>query len=248
MHNQKLTAEELEALWTAYRTDGSKEAQELLWVHYESLARYLTRRALASAPAHQDPEDLLSFAHHGLLKAIERFNPDLGYKFETYATRRIVGAIKDGQRQMDPLTRTMRSRVKAYAAAKDDFWNEHGREPSDEELAELIGEDVRGVRELHAAERSLTASLDMPAADQAETSDKVDVATSGEDDTAVRLSEIRDALAQRLPQLPARERTFVIMHYCEGLPSREIAARLGVSVQWCEKVKSETLGRLRQVA
>ena len=106
-----LSESELEGLWQVYAEDGDPVALEALVIHYEPLARYLARRALAKAPAHQDAEDLISYAHRGLLDAILKFEPGRGLKFETYASRRIGGEIIDGLRRQDPLTRTTRQRV-----------------------------------------------------------------------------------------------------------------------------------------
>lgn len=247
----KLTAEEIEQVWAVYTEEPDPQKRdpalrEILWCHYESLARYLTRRALAAAPAHQDAEDLLSYAHAGLLKAVERFDPSRGFKFETYATRRITGEIKDGQRREDPLTRTLRGRVKTLRRAQADFWDEHGRAPSDDELADLIDEDVAGVRELRLTQQTVNDSLDEWSEKTGDHSVPATLQECGGDgEVAARMAELADALSRRLASLPERERAFVWLHYGRSLDLEGVAGTLEMSTKWAEKVKREVLTCLR---
>src|SRR3954468_20951476 len=81
----------LDAAWAAYREDDDPDALDFLVRCYAPLAGYLAQRALAKAPEHQEPEEILGFAQDGLLDALGKFNPAVGVKFETYATRRIAG-------------------------------------------------------------------------------------------------------------------------------------------------------------
>src|SRR4051812_12753057 len=127
---------------------------------YAGLAGYLGRKALAKAPPYQDREDILSYAHHGLLDAIQRFKPAMGVKFETYATRRITGAIIDGQRRQDPLARQTRRKVKIVEASIEQLWDESDRDPTIEDIADRAKMSVAEVRASLVAQQSLNASLD----------------------------------------------------------------------------------------
>jgi RNA polymerase sigma factor for flagellar operon FliA len=237
-----LSEAELSQLWEVYVEDRDGSLLELLVLHYEPLARYLARRALAKAPPYQDPEDILSYAHHGLLNAIERFDPSKGFKFETYATRRISGAIIDGQRKQDPLGRQLRKRIKAMAAAQDELWNVLGRQPTVDEVADQMGETTDVVRELVLAQQTVAGSLN-------ETDDQgpgLAETLVGECEAEVRLEvrELRDGLAELLARLDLRDRIFVLLHYCEQKTFGEVGAALGVSEARCGQLRQEVITAL----
>src|SRR5205814_5546359 len=114
----------------------------------------------AKAPVFQDREDILSYAQHGLLDAINRFDPGHGVKFETYATRRITEAIIDGQRRQDPLARQTRRKVKIVEAALNELADQQRLEPAIEEIADHAQMTPAEVRAALLARQSLNASLD----------------------------------------------------------------------------------------
>lgn len=233
----RLTDQEVSDLWGSFGM-GQKSALEGLVRHYEPLARFLARRALAKAPAHQDAEDLISSAHQGLLDAIQRFEPDRGLKFETYASRRIAGAIVDGQRKDDPLTRSARKKVNTLRDAQRDLWSELGRQPSVPELAAAMGVDQTAVRDLMVQQQTLTKELD-GAAEQAT------VSSISDDLELESLSDqSREELAERLARLSARDRIFVLLYYVEQQTLREIGSRFGCSDSRCAQIRKEVMNTL----
>lgn len=244
MHS--LSQEEIDEIWRSYAETRDPETLEFLVVHYESLARYLARRALAKAPPYQDPEDILSYAHHGLLDAIARFEPGR-VKFETYATRRIAGAIIDGQRRQDPLGRAARKGVKVLALAENSLWSSLGREPTIAELADTLGEAEDQIRELLVTRQTLTSSLDESFDDSGES--VRDELTTGlvEHSSAEAesfMSEICTALSNRLPNLTEKERAFIVLYYCEHRNLREASEILGISRPRCGQIRLDALNSL----
>lgn len=250
----RLTDQEVAELWTALKgsereaesaairmSTGSGKTEailESLVRHYEPLAKFLARRALAKAPAHQSAEDLISSAHQGLLDAIQRFEPDRGLKFETYASRRIAGAIVDGQRKDDPLTRSARKRVNSLRDAQRDLWSELGRQPTVGDLAASMGVDELAVRELLVQQQTLTKELDGAAEEV--------VGTSLTDDLELESlsGQSRLELAERLARLTERDRIFVLLYYVEHLTLREIGARFGCSDSRCAQIRKEVMTEL----
>ena len=228
-----MTEEELSRTWDWYQEEQSPEALELLVAHYEPLARYLARRALAKAPPHQDKEDLISYAHHGLLDAIRKFEPERGFKFETYASRRITGEIIDGLRKQDPLSRPVRKRVSALRDAQLRHWDTWGRSPTVEELAADIGESVEAVRELLVHQQTLTKELDQTVAESQ--------TTEGEAEASLVEQEIVTGLASRLTELSVRDRVFVVLYYIDRLSLRDIGKELGVSDSRCAQIRRDIM-------
>lgn len=241
-----LSQEEIDEIWRSYVEDRDPETLEFLVAHYESLARYLARRALAKAPPYQDAEDILSYAHHGLLDAIARFEPGR-VKFETYATRRIAGSIIDGQRRQDPLGRAARKGVKALAATEDALWNKLGREPTVSELAQELGEAEDQIRELLLTRQTLMSSLSELFADSGEpVRDEITTGLIEQSPAEVEafLRDITAAIAERLPRLSEKERAFVLLYYCERRNLRQVAGILGVSRPRCGQIRLDILESL----
>ena len=215
------------------------DALDLLVRKYASLAGYLARRALAKAPPHQDREDILSYAQHGLLDAIEKFNPDQGVKFETYATRRITGAIIDGQRSQDPLSRSARKQVKDVAAASDAIWEATSQEPSLEQIAEKTGMTLDEVRNTLLAQKSLNASLDDASA-QFESS-----GVHSDAETSMELADLRSEVAHRLAKMQGRAKAFLLVHYCDERNMKDTAEELSIGASWCRNARSQLIDGLR---
>jgi RNA polymerase sigma factor for flagellar operon FliA len=233
-----VTDEELAKVWAWLQEDQDPEALEILTVHYEPLARYLARRALAKAPAFQDREDMLSYAHHGLLDAIKKFEPGRGIKFETYASRRITGEIIDGLRKQDPLTRQMRKRVSALRDAQVRHWDASGREATVEQLAAALDESVTAVRELMVTQQTLTKELDESFAGD---SGAALVATETEHEVEAEEDQMMVGLSRMLPRLSERDRTFLVLYYCEKRSLRDIGKQFGVSDSRCAQIRRDML-------
>jgi RNA polymerase sigma factor for flagellar operon FliA len=229
-----VTPEELAPVWAAY-WDGETEAHDVLVRQFLPLANYLARQSLAKAPAYQDVDDIHSYAHRGLLDAIEKFRPDAGAKFETYATRRITGAILDGQRSQDPLTRGGRRTVKSVAVAIDTVWNATGREPTITEIAEASGLEPDAVRAALVEQQTLNASLDAMIEDGHESQ------VGGDAELAAQVSEVCNLVAQRLARMPGRERAFTLLYYCDGLSMAEAQVYLDIGSDWCSRTRYNVL-------
>lgn len=230
---------ELDAAWAALGEREDPEAIDLLVREYASLARYLARRAAAKAPAYQDPDDLLSYAHGGLLDAIRLFEPAVGVKFETYATRRIAGAIIDGQRRQDPLARGTRKDVKAMQAAITEFWEQAHREPTVAELAKATGKTEDEVRDTRVAQKSLNASI------EARHEAGLDAPSIGAGaELSTQVTEARRRVSLKLAALSSDQRAFVLTHYVDQQTLRATAQLLKVSNVVCRDTRRAVLDRL----
>ena len=126
---------ELRDLWRRYKEDGDAAARERLVVAYSPMVKFVAGRLGAGLPSHVDDADLISYGLMGLIGAIERFEPERGIKFETFAMTRIRGAIIDELRSLDWVPRSVRSRAREIEAAQAKLEHELQRAPSEAELA-----------------------------------------------------------------------------------------------------------------
>src|SRR3954463_6216066 len=112
-----MSAEAVVELWTGYRTDPSRDARDRLILHYSPLVKYVAGRVGVGLPQNVEQADLVSYGIFGLIDAIEKFDPERGFKFETYAISRIKGAILDELRSIDWVPRSVRAKSRAVEKA-----------------------------------------------------------------------------------------------------------------------------------
>ena len=103
--------------WTRWLNRKNGASRDHLIVHYSPLVKFVAGRIGAGLPNSVDPGDLVSSGVFGLIDAIDRFDPERGVKFETFAAPRIRGAIYDGLRQLDWVPRSVRSRAREVERA-----------------------------------------------------------------------------------------------------------------------------------
>src|ERR1044071_4904331 len=132
---------ELRDLRRRYKDEGDGTARERLVVAYSPMVKFVAGRLGAGLPSHVDDADLISYGLMGLIGAIERFEPERGIKFETFAMTRLRGAIIDELRALDWVPRSVRSRAREIEQAQAKLTHELQRAPTDAELAEKLGID-----------------------------------------------------------------------------------------------------------
>ncbi len=101
------------ALWDEYKANETQEVRERLILHYSPLVKFVAGRVAAGLPQNVEQTDLVSYGIFGLIDAIDKFDPERGFKFETYAISRIKGAIIDELRSIDWVPRSVRAKARA---------------------------------------------------------------------------------------------------------------------------------------
>jgi|SRR5690349_9132788 len=127
--------EPLDAQWTQYLANPTREARDRLVVRYTLLVRVVARRVMAGLPTHVDHADLTQSGIFGLIDAIERFVPQRCPRFESFAVQRIRGAILDELRAQDWVPRTVRGRVRELKRAQERLERQLQRAATDREIA-----------------------------------------------------------------------------------------------------------------
>src|SRR5437763_8271641 len=96
-----IAPDEVNRAWTDYKETSSSKARDRLILHYSPLVKYVAGRVAVGLPANIEQADLISYGIFGLIYAIDKYEPERGIKFETYAISRIRGAIIDELRAID---------------------------------------------------------------------------------------------------------------------------------------------------
>jgi RNA polymerase sigma-B factor len=186
----------------------------------------------------------------GLIKAIERFDPDLGFEFTTFATLTVAGEIKRHFRDKGTAIRFPRRLQELHQAVvrvNEQMKNELGREPSVSELAERLGvppEDVTEAMEMGPAYMPL--SLDQPLASSDGEDARAVADRIGSEDPELDRVEMRDVLSRAMEHLTPRERAIMAMRFYEQMSQSEIARRLGISQMHVSRLQRAALEQLRK--
>ncbi|PZT68585.1 RNA polymerase subunit sigma-70 [Streptomyces sp. SW4] len=192
-------------------------------------------------------DDLTQVATIGLIKSVDRFDPDRGVEFSTYATPTVVGEIKRHFRDKGWAVRVPRRLQElrlALTTATAELSQLHGRSPTVHELAEKLSISEEEVLEgLESANAYSTLSLDVPDTDD-ESPAVAD--TLGAEDEALEGVEYRESLKPLLEDLPPREKRILLLRFFGNMTQSQIAQEVGISQMHVSRLLARTLAQLRE--
>jgi RNA polymerase sigma-B factor len=234
-------------LFKRWRDDRDRRARELLIERFLPLARKLARRYSSS---NEPYDDLVQVASLGLVKAVERFDPDRGFAFTSFAVPTIVGELKRYFRDTAwalHVDRGAQERARKIAEARREIGARRGGAPTVLELAEYLectSEEV--IDGLQIGEAFDTVSLDAPRPNDR------DAAISrleaiGDDDQRLGMVDDQATIFAAAQHLPKRERQILYLRFNEDLTQTEIAERVGVSQMQVSRLLRRSLQRLREI-
>jgi RNA polymerase sigma-B factor len=217
------------SLFLRYHRDGDLDARRQLIERYLPLARSLARRYDRRGDS---ADDLLQVASVGLIKAIDRFDPERGLSFSSYGVPTILGELRRHFRDCSwalHVPRDMQERVLKINAAVERLSGELGHSPSPPQVAAELNLTVEEVLEAFAASDAHdAASLDTPLR-TADGEARAVADTLGEKDRRFELIDGRVSIGPALKGLPQRQRQILHLRFVEDLTQTEIAQRIGIS-------------------
>lgn len=237
---------DLEELWDLFLERRDPQARSKLAEHYLYLVKIVLGRMIGSLPSYLDRGDLEQVGTIGLLQALDRFRPEKGSRFETYALSRIRGSILDYLRSLDPLSRQERKGVKDLLRVWQKLEEERKKEPSLEDLAQELEMSVEEVMWLIEREKS---SFWFSLEEEKEEGDSFEAKRL--DRNALRPEEIlenqelMEYLGRAIDELPERERLILALYYFEGLTLKEIGKVLEVGESRVSQILARTITKLR---
>ena len=240
----------LDQLWQSYKATGDQAAREGLILHYSPLVKFVAGRVGSGLPKNVDQADLVSFGTFGLIDAVDKFEPERGFKFETYAVNRIKGAILDELRALDWVPRSVRSRAREIQRTMAELEHKLQRTPSEDEVADAMDITLDTLRD-HLGE---IANLGFVALDELLNPSERESGSMGEviaDTSAIDPSgnfekeETRYMLADSINRLPDRERLVLTLYYYEGLTLAEIGGILNVTESRICQIHTKAVMSLR---
>ena len=245
-------AAEIERLWSEYKASGRRDLRDRLILRYSPLVKYVAGRVAVGLPQNVEQSDLVSYGIFGLIDAIEKFDLDRGFKFETYAMSRIQGAILDELRSIDWVPRSVRAKARSLEKAYARLEASLHRTPTDEELAD----------ELKMSLDQLQATLSQISFVGLVALDEMLGGASGERGESVTLGdtladagegpvgtfeneEMRQILAEAINRMGEREKLVLTLYYYEGLTLAQIGDALGVTESRVCQIHTKAVLQLR---
>jgi RNA polymerase sigma-B factor len=235
-------------LFFEYRRTGERALRNRIIEANLGLAESLARRYGGRG---ERSEDLSQVAMLGLLKAVERFEPERGLAFSSFAAPTIEGELKRHFRdkrwavRMPRRLQELSLEVNQSLAALS---QRYGRSPTPAELATDTGLSEETVLEaLEAGRAAVATSLDAPAASEGP-GHRSPAEQLGQGDHELERVEQRLALTSLLETLSDRERKIIALRFFDGLTQAEIARRFGISQMQVSRLLARSLDRLRGVA
>ncbi len=238
-----VTVSSSQELLKAYH-EGDLDARARLVEQHLPLVRSLARRYAGRG---EPLDDLVQVGSIGLIKAIDRFDPDRGVELTTYAIPTIVGELKRHFRDAGwavHVPRRLKELSLRLNSAVEDLGTSLGRSPTIAELARAVEADEEEVVEALDAGRAYSAiSLSAPTDDD-ESGVRLDLL--GADEEGFATSEDRAVLLPGLERLDERERRILHLRFHEGLTQSQIAQEVGISQMHVSRLIRRALETMRE--
>jgi RNA polymerase sigma-B factor len=234
-----------ERLLLRYHRDGDLDARERLIERCLPLARQLAGRYRNAGEPY---EDLVQVACVGLLKAVDRFDPERGKPFVKYAVPTMLGELKRHFRDKGwsvHVPRATQELVLKVGDALGELPAKLGRSPRPRDVARAVGAPVEDVLEaMEAATAYEASSLDAPRPGGEEGDAWTLGESVSEDEHGYEMVEIGETLRGTLEALPMREQVILRLRFEHDLTQAEIAERVGVSQMHVSRLLRRSLDRL----
>ena len=209
----------------------------------------LARRVAATMPNSIDIGDLVQDGMLGLIDAARRFDAARGIKFETFAERRVRGAMIDALRK-DAWPRGVRRQRRELEAARESLRRENGTEPSMQDLATRVGTDVVRLERTIVRINTIESTSPLASADSIDGVSLPAVLVPSEPpspDKAFETQEVKDRVRRAINALPPRERKIVSMYYFAEATMKQIGGEIGVNESRVSQLHARALDRLKRL-
>jgi len=214
-----------------------KHKEDELAIQYLPAVKAMAYRLKERLPSSVDFSDLSAIGTEELIKLARRYDETLNDSFWGYAKKRVYGAMLDYLRSLDVLSRASRKLVKAIDYAVEEYLLTHENEPTDEELAEILNEDVDKVHEARIASNIYTV---MPLHDQLQVGDE------GAALAEIEKDELVEVIKKVLSTYKEREQMIIQLYYFEELTLKEISNILNITESRISQIHKSVIQKIKE--
>jgi len=207
----------------------------------------LARRMAATMPHSIDVSDLVQDGVIGLIDAAHRFDDSRGIKFETFAERRIRGAMIDALRK-DAWPRGVRRMRRELEAAREKLRKTLGHEPSLADLAKEIGSDEKRLGKTIVRINTIESTSPFSSAENVDESQLPAVMVPAEPerpDLQYERDEVKGRVRNAIATLPPREQRVIALYYYNEVTMKDIGTELGVNESRVSQLHARAIKRMR---
>ena len=246
--NSDATPEETAELFREYARDHNPAVRDKLILRHQNLVHYLAGKfANRGIPL----EDLAQVGMIGLINAVDRFDPDRGLQFSTYATPTILGEIRRHFRDKGwslKVPRRLQELNIAAAKAAEQIGAAMGRSPTIQEVATRIGASEEETLEaIELGNAYETVALDAPMQAQGESAPLTLAEFLGEEDESLQKIDSYGDLRQAIDSLEPREKAIIYYRFFKDLSQTQVAKRLNISQMHVSRLQHKAMKKLREL-
>jgi len=240
----------VEALWKKFLKSRDDRYRNALVEKYAALVHIQAARLSRKLPAQISYDEICSAGYDGLIEAVEGYNPLRKAKFETFCQQRIIGAVMDWLRSLDPQSRTVRTFEKRRMNVRELLDAELGRPPMHDEVARRMGitqdryDQLARISQL-GREVHFSAMDPRDSSSRGRSSERAwDVGDPDQSDPSDRMTRtmLTDFVTRGLSR---EERLVLILYYYEDLTMAEIGLVLDLSESRVSQIHKDVVTRLR---
>ncbi|HUH42355.1 MAG TPA: RNA polymerase sigma factor FliA [Sulfurimonas sp.] len=218
-------------------TQDLKHKEDELAIQYLPAVKAMAFRLKERLPSSVDYMDLSAIGTEELIKLARRYDETLNDSFWGYAKKRVYGAMLDYLRSLDIVSRSSRKLIKAIDYAIEEYRVLHDEEPSNEELAVILGEDIEKIHEARIASSIYTV---MPLEDQLQVGDE------GLALINIEKEELVDVIKTVLESYAEREQMIIQLYYFEELSLKEISDVLGITESRISQIHKSVIHKIKE--
>lgn len=245
---EKLTDKELMKLHVDYKESGDISLRNKLVMSYSYIAQIAAMQLKGSAGTQIQVEDMINQGIITLIGCMDKFEPEKGIKFETYAFIRVKGGIIDFIRRQDWIPRGIRINSKRINETYNELFTELKREPTSEEIARKMGISVKKLEKYnYEISNSIVYSFEELFQNVSQLGNVLERSTFVDITPENKLlkTEMRKVLKDSIDELSERERMIIILYYYNDLNLAEIAKIFNVSIQRISQINTRAVTKLK---
>ena len=235
----------VDALFEEYRRNPSDELKWEIVMRHSGIVRNIALQIQGVYCTFAQLDDIINEGLITMAKAVDKYDPSIG-KFETYVAKRIRGMIIDLARQQDWVPRPVRRRAKEIERANSELYNQLGRFPTDQEIAQHLGISEEEYQETMANSSMYSVvSLEETLEGYEQITGSEETAADMMPEASLERMEMLDELTEAIGSLREKEQIVLSLYYQQDMKMKDIAEILGVSHARASQIHTRAIQKLK---